>query len=640
MGNKKTKSLKRPVKRIFTGNRFTQAAASAQATAVGVSEAVPVVESASKRKLSFELPRWIAENDSESDESSDSSSCSLTSRTDSASSDDSSLSEDDHRPVAEGSGTQASGDRLVNLSCLQNLISATCVCKNCGGEVTISEDGRWGLASTITISCCSEECLAVTSLPIVQKSGHFFQCNRRSVLAARAIGCGHAGLQKFCGLMNLPPPVQLSAFQRHQRALCKAAKSVACTSMNKAAEEVRVANTRRDRPVNVTAVTFDGTWMKRGFSSLHGVFTAIDWELGKVLDVHVATRYCQGCSMWKARRELGKISSEQYQQWKADHDVLCSRNTDRSSPGMETEAAVILWSRSVQDRGLEYHTYIGDGDSKGASAVREAKPYGPNVEIVKEECVGHIQKRLGSGLRKLKKEWAGKKLPDGQLIRGAGRLTDDLIDRLQLYYGNAIRAHVNNLQGMARSIWAGPFHRRSSDAVPRHQYCPTGADSWCGWQRVVAGAQETYQHHDVMPTAIFDVIKPVYVRLSEKPLLERCLRGATQNQNESFNGLIWHLCPKTSFCGVSVVELSTYLAVLNFNDGAVAMLRVLREMGCEAGYFTKRQLSQEDEVRVAKSEKKIIQEEKQRRKLRRRRRKGIEEQIVEVEGVTYEPGGF
>ena len=173
MGNKKTKSLKRPAKRIFTGNRFTQAAASAQATA-GVSEAVPVVESASKRKPSFELPRWIAESDSESDESSDSSSCSLTLRTDSASSDDSSLSEDNHRPVAEGSGTQVTGDRLVNLSCLQNLISAACVCKNCRGKVVISEDGRWGLASTITISCCSEECLAVTSLPIVQKSGHFF----------------------------------------------------------------------------------------------------------------------------------------------------------------------------------------------------------------------------------------------------------------------------------------------------------------------------------------------------------------------------------------------------------------------------------------------------------------------------------
>lgn len=447
MGNRKNKSSGRPAKRKFTGNRFTQAAAPAQAAGVGISEAVPAAESASKRKLSSDLPRWIFENDSESDESSDSSPSSLTSHPDSTSSSDSSLSEDDHGPVAEGSGTQATGDRLVSLPCLRNLISAACSCKYCGGEVTISEAARSGLASTISIACCNEECLAVTSLPVAQKSGRFFECNRRSVLAARVLGFGHVGLQKFCGLMNLPPPVQLSAFQRHQRVLCKAAKSVACISMNEAAKEVRALNVRRHRPEHVTAVTFDGTWMKRGFSSLHGAFTAIDWEHGKVLDVHVATKYCQGCSVWKARRELGKISSEQYQQWKAGHTVLCSRNTDRSSPGMETEAAVTLWGRSVQERSLEYRTYIGDGDSKGVSAVQQSQPYGPDVEIVKEECVGHIQKRLGSGLRKLKKEWAGKKLPDGLPIRGAGRLTDDLIERLQMYYGNAIRSNTQRSAG-------------------------------------------------------------------------------------------------------------------------------------------------------------------------------------------------
>ena len=57
------------------------------------------------------------------------------------------------------------------------------------------------------------------------------------------------------------------------------------------------------------------------------------------------------------------------------------------------------------------------------------------------------------------------------------------------------------------------------------------------------------------------------------------------------------------------------------------------------GVFAERQLML-DSIRVAKAEKKMKQEEKQRRKQRRRCRKGIEEQIVEAEGVTYEAGGF
>ena len=42
---------------------------------------------------------------------------------------------------------------------------------------------------------------------------------------------------KFLRPHEFALPVQLSAFQRHQRALCKAARSVAQISMNEAADE-------------------------------------------------------------------------------------------------------------------------------------------------------------------------------------------------------------------------------------------------------------------------------------------------------------------------------------------------------------------------------------------------------------------
>ena len=67
--------------------------------------------------------------------------------------------------------------------------------------------------------------------------------------------------------------------------------------------------------------------------------------------------------------------------------------------------------------------------------------------------------------------------------------------------------------------------------------------------------------------------------------------------------------------------------------------RVISLSATAPGVFAERQLML-DSIRVAKAEKKMKQEEKQRRKQRRRCRKGIEEQIVEAEGVTYEAGGF
>ena len=92
----------------------------------------------------------------------------------------------------------------------------------------------------------------------------------------RRIGRGHAALFKLCGTMNMPPPVSKSNFSAHQKVLKDAVTLVALRRMRDAAEEVKAVNTAcgQDDPTHI-AVTFDGTWMKRGFSSLHGVFSCI-----------------------------------------------------------------------------------------------------------------------------------------------------------------------------------------------------------------------------------------------------------------------------------------------------------------------------------------------------------------------------
>ena len=58
--------------------------------------------------------------------------------------------------------------------------------------------------------------------------------------------------------------------------------------------------------------------------------------------------------------------------------------------------------------------YIGDGDTSSFGEVKEAlnKKYGGDYPIEKEDCIGHIQKRMGSALKIYKNKSRGRKLSE------------------------------------------------------------------------------------------------------------------------------------------------------------------------------------------------------------------------------------
>ena len=99
--------------------------------------------------------------------------------------------------------------------------------------------------------------------------------------------------------------------------------------------------------------------------------------------------------------------------------------------------------------------------------------------------MGHVQKRLGTRLRKLKIPYTKRKLADGKAIGRRGRLTDKMIDTMQNLYGLAIRKNKNNLICIANDVKAGVYHLASSDGTQQYHLCAKGKDSWCGWERDV-----------------------------------------------------------------------------------------------------------------------------------------------------------
>lgn len=69
-------------------------------------------------------------------------------------------------------------------------------------------------------------------------------------------------------------------------------------------------------------------------------------------------------------------------------------------------------------------------------------------------------------------------------------------------------------------------------------------------------------------------------------MLEKCLHGKTQNQNESLNGMVWQRIPKEVFVGLETLELGLYDAVAHFNIGSVAVIKLLNALGITSGKYT------------------------------------------------------
>ena len=81
--------------------------------------------------------------------------------------------------------------------------------------------------------------------------------------------------------------------------------------------------------------------------------------------------------------------------------------------------------------------------------------------------------------------------------RALGR--NSVIDSLTVFYGKAIRNFPGYMDGMYREIWAVFHHSLSNDEKHDHQFCPSGSDSWCEFNRALANNEEPPKHTPKLP---------------------------------------------------------------------------------------------------------------------------------------------
>lgn len=506
-------------------------------------------------------------------------------------------------------------NEIIDISILSDILQENSLCKYCKKSgLHMTSVNNVGLASNLELSCkyCdfSKTFTSSKEVQIPNKNKQMFDVNIRLVYGLRCIGKGQTAGQTLCGILNLPQPP--TKFAQYNSVLLENCKDIAIDSMTKAVEEAVEENkiiTEEDKrtrpevyadPRNISA-GFDGTWQRRGHQSLNGVTTCTSIDNGKVMDVEIMSKHC--------------ICLD-----KNKHEDHCTANHKGSSGSMEGAGIIKIFSRSVERYDVRYTHYLGDGDCNSFDSVVASRPYG-DIQIEKLECINHVMKRMGARLRRLKLESKNQKLDDGKSLGGKNRLTDKLIDKIQSYYGQAIKKHTDNLQEMRQAVWAIYCHIGSTDDKPEHRLCPDGAMSWCKYNKAKA-ENKAYSHTNTIPESIMTAIRPTFKALVDPNLLKKCLHGKTQNVNESVNSVIWGRIPKNTFVTLKTLSLGVYEAVASYNDGYITKCKVLHSLGIDPGVRTIGAMRMLDRERIRSAEKAVsdfVRQARRKNKLNKRK---------------------
>ena len=250
-----------------------------------------------------------------------------TSRSRSPSSSSSSFRSRSHSPVVTENPCSRT---IIEIPMLLQLISSLrCPQLGCGSQV----EGRVNWKKCKGFSVCLQVYCPVCDTIVQQMftssvdetstaSPPPYTVNKLMTVAALRSDMGSYKLSMFCEVLDMP--------SLHQKTFNKKAKQVFSESdkvrkeiFAKAAKTVRREYAREtgtdpdpETPLDI-AVSFDGSWMTRGHSSLIGIGCVIDTLTGLVLDAHVLSQHCQTCAT--SGEWVKKNTPHRYERWLTQH---------------------------------------------------------------------------------------------------------------------------------------------------------------------------------------------------------------------------------------------------------------------------------------------------------------------------------
>jgi len=256
-------------------------------------------------------------------------------------------------------------------SSLQTIVK----CKQCDSDITFSKYGKRGLGFKIKLVCqCGDR--FINSCHMIKNA---YEVNRRFVYVMRLIGIGLQGLNYFCGYMDTGKSFNITLYYDILKSISESVNAVYDIVIRKAVREEKELNVQAGFPENELSVSGDGSWSKRGFSSLLGIVSLIGKYSNKILDTIVKSSFCNACNAWS-----DKVGTEEYDAWYETHEPECQVNHHGSAGKMEVDGIIEMFQRSLQNYNVKYAFYIGDGDTKTFKSLLETALYGDDFTVKKK----------------------------------------------------------------------------------------------------------------------------------------------------------------------------------------------------------------------------------------------------------------
>ena len=522
----------------------------------------------------------------------------------------------------DGSTTQdltiPTGNSICSLDILSLVFTQlNCIDRSCFGRLKLYErllqDGLQKFLLLKCTHCHNVVAEFPTSLPIgvsaldsinnksVRVKGKS-EITQRALMAVHTTSSSWEDFRLTCSLLDIKPPNKdMSRSQLNK--FMGASKTLANRSMKFAGQYAYSHASIVDESTSGLregAVSFDASWHRRGHYSNQGFAAAIDADSGKVLDYSLYDRVCFSCSKWPETRRSS--CPEEFAEYWIMHKDLCTANYQGTSQSMESTGAIEIWRRSIETHNLAYGTYIGDGDSSSFKNLVQSNPYEGQVSIRKEECIGHVQKRLKKRLMKK--------------AQGLTSLSQSKADRIAHLYALVVVQH----RGQSATEIRDGLQVLLSHTKEVHDRCPAGENSWCYFQKKVAlyeidsgNAPPTTREPYLSPTEFGRAVE-VFKVFGSLNFCRTITLGKTQNSNESLHNMLWHNSPKSKHVGQKSLVASTALAVLSFNDGSLSYSRVMEELGLTISHHTLLYLSKRDHLRNLEKARRIKETHKRRRR--------------------------
>ena len=161
----------------------------------------------------------------------------------------------------------------------------------------------------------------------------------------------------------MPKPMTVMNYNNISNNIRDSAKQIAERSMNNAAVELK----RGKNMVIDIGVSLDGSWQRRGFSTMNGVVTAISIDTRKIIDIESMSRYCRQCFVIGRSME---DDQEAFSAWQESHKLNCRLNYSSSAPSMEPAGAKRIFERSIEKRGVRLYVLLRRWRQQGIHTKR------------------------------------------------------------------------------------------------------------------------------------------------------------------------------------------------------------------------------------------------------------------------------